>query len=359
MLPLVGGEIKHHERQDEKPMSDELAFVEEIRAHPEDDDRRLVYADYLEDEGDARGELIRTQIELQHLPVAAPQRVSLMRREDELLAAYGDQWLEPLRRLGAQGLSIRCFQRGLIERVRTSAHDFVKNAQALCAAAPALHCVELREPASAAAQLNKMVWPTQLTGLDLGAANVSEELVETLSNALWTPQLCELNLQFNQLGDRGASALATWNCPALRVLKLGMNNIGATGLTALCRWQPLWNVESLALNLNPLGDAASQLGMPVQRLESSVLVENPGHAWRSLDLASVRLSSNGLGLLLQHGQLQTVRHLNLRANSIDRAGWQALAESLGSQLQWLDTRNNQARLDDDIATRFINCEVLR
>lgn len=340
-------------------MSEELAFVEEIRAHPEDDDRRLVYADYLEDEGDARGELIRTQIELQHLPVAAPQRVSLMRREDELLAAYGDQWLEPLRRLGAQGLSIRCFQRGLIERVRISAHDFVKNAQALCAAAPALHCVELREPASAATQLSKAAWPVQLTGLDLGAANVSDELIETLASAPWPPQLRELNLQFNRLGDRGAAALATWNCPELRVLKLGMNNIGATGLTALCRWHPLWNVESLALNLNPLGDAAAQLGMPVQRLESSVLVEHPGHAWRSLDLASVRLSSNGLELLLQHSQLQNMRHLNLRANDIDDAGWQALADSLGSQLKWLDTRNNRGRVDDELAARFTNGQVLR
>ena len=359
MLPLAGGEIKHRKRQDEKLMSDELAFVEEIRAHPEDDDRRLVYADYLEDEGDARGELIRTQIELQHLPVAAPQRVSLMRREDELLAAYGDQWLEPLRRLGAQGLSIRCFQRGLIERVRIHARDFVRNAQALCAAAPALHCVELREPATAAAQLNTLTWPTQLTGLDLGATNVSGELIEALASASWMHQLREINLQFNQLGDRGAGALATWNCPELRVLKLGMNNIGAAGLTALCRWRPLWSVESLALNLNPLGDAAGQLGLPVQRHDSSVLVENAGHAWRSLDLASVRLSSRALGQLLQHGQLQAVRHLNLRANSIDVAGWQALADALGSQLQWLDTRNNPASLDDAMAARFINCQVLR
>lgn len=359
MLPLVGGEIKHRERQDEKPMSDELAFIEEIRAHPEDDDRRLVYADYLEDEGDARGELIRTQIELQHLPVAAPQRVSLMRREDELLTAYGDQWLEPLRRLGAQGLSIRCFQRGLIERVRMNARDFARNAQALCTAAPALHCVELREPATAAQQLSTMTWPAQLTGLDLGAANVSEELIEALASAPWTQQLRELNLQFNQLGDRGAGALATWNCPELQVLKLGMNNIGPAGLTALCRWQPLWSVESLALNLNPLGDAAGQLGMPVQRLDSSVLVENAGHAWRNLDLASVRLNSHALGMLLQHGQLPAVRHLNLRANSIDRTGWQVLAEAFGSQLRWLDTRNNPTRLDDDIAARFSNCEVLR
>jgi hypothetical protein len=54
-----------------------------------------------------------------------------------------------------------------------------------------------------------------------------------------------------------------------------------------------------------------------------------------------------------------VQHLNLRANRIDYEGWQALATALGSQLRWLDTRNNSGRLDTGLAQRFVNCQVLR
>src|SRR5262245_43036044 len=48
--------------------SEQLAFWSAIRANPDDDTPRLVYADWLQENGDeARAEFIRTQIELEHL----------------------------------------------------------------------------------------------------------------------------------------------------------------------------------------------------------------------------------------------------------------------------------------------------
>jgi uncharacterized protein (TIGR02996 family) len=330
-------------------MYDERTFIEEIRANPGDDDRRLVYADFLEDDGDPRGELIRVQIELERLPLAAPERVTLMRREDALLAANGERWIEPLRRLGAQGLSIRCFHRGLIERVRLTAREFCANAQALCDVAPALGCVELREPQAAVEQLVRMTWPKQITGLDLSATNVTADLLRRLSDAPLTKFLHALNLQFNQSGDTGAEALVWWNSPYLEEAKLGMNSIGPGGMEHLRRWQPLWNLQSLALNLNPLGDAGiAQLAVATGR----------DRRWQQLDLASCRLTSRAIDNLLKvvGGTLQT---LNLRANAIDQEGWQRLSDVLGPTLLHLDTRNNKDAMTAEVAGRFTNATVLR
>lgn len=44
--------------------NEELGFIEDIRANPEDDDLRLIYADWLEEHDDPLGELIRIQCEL-------------------------------------------------------------------------------------------------------------------------------------------------------------------------------------------------------------------------------------------------------------------------------------------------------
>ncbi len=40
-------------------MNDEAALLAAMSAHPEDNHQRLIYADWLEERGDPRGELIR------------------------------------------------------------------------------------------------------------------------------------------------------------------------------------------------------------------------------------------------------------------------------------------------------------
>ena len=86
-------------------MDDEHPFIAEIRALPRDDAPRLIYADYLDDAGDPQGELIRVQVALSHLAPGDPERREFELREDDLLEAYADEWLAPLRELGAEGIS--------------------------------------------------------------------------------------------------------------------------------------------------------------------------------------------------------------------------------------------------------------
>src|SRR4051812_38202157 len=73
------------------------AFLQDIKDHPEDDTRRLIFADWLEEHGDPRGELIRVQCELARLGEDDPRTDDLCRREQALLKRHEAAWLGPLR----------------------------------------------------------------------------------------------------------------------------------------------------------------------------------------------------------------------------------------------------------------------
>src|SRR5258708_34922191 len=79
-----------------KPMSGELAkgFLDDIVANIDDDTPRLVYADWLTENGqDERAEFIRVQVERARLPAWDAAQVRLRLREQELLARHGEMWL--------------------------------------------------------------------------------------------------------------------------------------------------------------------------------------------------------------------------------------------------------------------------
>ena len=68
----------------------ENEFYKAIEAEPANPVPRLVYADWLDEQGDLRGELLRIQEELRHLNV--PRRAEKERRMHELL----NEGVEPL-----------------------------------------------------------------------------------------------------------------------------------------------------------------------------------------------------------------------------------------------------------------------
>jgi uncharacterized protein (TIGR02996 family) len=66
----------------------ETAFIDAIRKNPDDDDARAVYADWLEEHGDARGEYLRLEAQLNRIPL----------RLIELARAINPLWLEAVAR---------------------------------------------------------------------------------------------------------------------------------------------------------------------------------------------------------------------------------------------------------------------
>lgn len=87
-------------------MPDAAPFLAAIRAAPDDDAPRLIYADWLDEHGQPeRAEFIRVQCEL-----ARRESPELRKRESELLAGRRDELAEPLT---APGLQFR-FWRGFV-----------------------------------------------------------------------------------------------------------------------------------------------------------------------------------------------------------------------------------------------------
>lgn len=96
------------------------AFLADIIEHPDDDAPRLIYADWLEDHGDAsRAEFIRVQCELARLPPHALLIVGKHHRKDSEIVLRVPSWL----RVGdyIQDGSVTCIVRALVRHAAGSA----------------------------------------------------------------------------------------------------------------------------------------------------------------------------------------------------------------------------------------------
>jgi uncharacterized protein (TIGR02996 family) len=70
----------------------EAGFLEDILDHPEDDVPRLIYADWLTERGDPRGDFIRVQCQLPRVPRSDPRHSALAAAAWDLLNAHGNDW---------------------------------------------------------------------------------------------------------------------------------------------------------------------------------------------------------------------------------------------------------------------------
>jgi uncharacterized protein (TIGR02996 family) len=73
---------------------DERDFLAAIQATPADDILRLVYADWLDERGDCRGEFLRLQIQLKSLDPDHLQRAGAENRLSILRRNIDPSWLE-------------------------------------------------------------------------------------------------------------------------------------------------------------------------------------------------------------------------------------------------------------------------
>lgn len=78
-------------------MTQEATFLASIAAAPNDVALRLVYADWLDERGDPRGELVRIEEKMHQLPVFSDRYWQLKPRRNELLAQADEDWLVAMR----------------------------------------------------------------------------------------------------------------------------------------------------------------------------------------------------------------------------------------------------------------------
>ena len=111
---------------------EEWAFHQTVLESPDDEDIRLIFADWLDDRDDPRGEFIRIQCQLAKLFAHDEQRAGLVRRERELWAEHGEHWRSYLPAV----LRSAPFQRGFVEAVEMTVPTPRSRQRAVFASAP-------------------------------------------------------------------------------------------------------------------------------------------------------------------------------------------------------------------------------
>lgn len=79
-------------------MNEENAFFQAVLASPEDTTLRLIYADWLDERGDPRGEFLRIVLEMSPLPVCSTRYQELRCRRDRISIGFDSEWLKTMLR---------------------------------------------------------------------------------------------------------------------------------------------------------------------------------------------------------------------------------------------------------------------
>ncbi len=269
------------------------AFLQEILARPDDDVPRLIYADWLEEQGDVRCELIRVQCAVWGMEEHHPEFRRLRQRELALLRRYKNDWLGPITAM----IFDAKFHRGFVREVTAGPRQFLRNQEALFRLAPIqrVNLSGLSEDAARemAAQENLR----RITELRLAGGGVNGQMTDSLfTSPHWTQLRC-----------------LTW--------RGDMNPSVRTALAAALEHLPL---ESFALD-------GVYLGGPGARLFESI---GPNPSLRRLDLSSAGIGAEGAHYLASTRWLVDLRELILAHNRIGDYGLHLLAES--SKIQQLD-----------------------
>ncbi len=329
-------------------MTDDAAFLAAIADRPDDDLPRLVFADYLDEHGDAaRAEFIRVQCELATLSRTDARVPALTEREEELLAAHKKRWELP--NVGRQ-----TFRRGFVEVVDTTADRFLAAARRFLALVPVrelrLRNADRRIPELAALPIFARVESLDFANNTLGAGSRITRFfgtadlprlrtVKLRNNRLWAeaitelaatpvaPQLARLDLSGNPFADAGAEALAAAtglrNLTALELRNDELtfsDSIHAAGAVALAESEALPRLRLLDLGSQYIGDAG---------LIAVVNSRNAEHLTH-LDVSYNEIGAageSGYEALATSPRLGRLVELNLSGNAIDRRGAMALLGS--------------------------------
>ena len=339
-------------------MTQEEVFLQRITQNPDDDAPRLVYADWLEERGDAdRAEFIRLQCALARAAPDTPASTRLQRRQQRLLREHEAAWRGGLPKL--RGVRWGKFWRGFVAGATvTRGPALAAAAPALFAAAPVqrLHIEAL--DAAGAAGLAAIPPTARLTHLRARPTNeyAAEGEVNAAVPLAHLPQLSyltELDLDYMGVGPAGAEALAASPyLGRLRVLTLGAGAVGE-GVRALLTSDRLASLTVLDLwnNSNITGEVLAAVDplavrprLEVLRLQGShlrgegaVLARVVGALpLRELTVSWCVLGDAGAQALAGAAGLSSLRKLDITGNEISAAGMGALlnASWAGGVTDW-------------------------
>lgn len=301
-------------------------FLQAIVEEPDNDLPRLIYADWLDEQGDPRGEFIRVQCELAQLDLYDPARKPLEERQDTLFKKHKAKWIKDLKVAAIRNYE---FRRGFVEQVTLNAKNHLQNAEALLDQVPTIRGMKINDIKPVIDELIESKWLERIESLNLTAARMGTRRLKRLVRSKHLTNIRELDLTSNGIGMMGFKALMEADTlPSLR--KLVLNNLETStteGLGEIAQgrlWSQLTGVE---LSQNDWEDT-----------NFCELAENwPRCGWKQFATTYNRFSHVGLNAFLANGHADELERLSFLhcANLRDEA-FTLLAQANLRNLQFLN-----------------------
>jgi uncharacterized protein (TIGR02996 family) len=297
------------------PGTEQLALWSAIRANPDDDTPRLVYADWLQENGeDERAEFIRVQCQLAAIDDRQEnfqQARQLLTRSKRLLNPNRHRWTQPLfgivqcdldRESHYEVYKARQWQGGI-----SFTRGFASPSLTVHQAVRVIEAEHTLEPLSRVSldsylavrrvpDLRILARHNTLCVYSLTLHHCDDAVAESLAAAPWLARVESLSLVSGQLGNVGVTALFQDRPTGkLRMLDLRGNLIDTPGAIALAGSPFLSGVTQLHVTNNCIGDI-------------------------------------GVIALAESPHLSHVRRISLDGNPIGPKVWQQLRERFGDSL---------------------------
>jgi uncharacterized protein (TIGR02996 family) len=310
-----------------------------IIASPDDDAPRLVYADWLLERGDPRGEFIQIQCALGHTLHGAkgiiyvsdkdaknpPTREELEKRESALLNKHQKDWLQPIRRY------IRTWEwkRGFVDRVEADGATFIAGAGTVFSETPLSHAELTGLKAAHFPLFAKEPAFRTLRSLSLARQRIGPKTAMVFLSPHWCG-LRSLDIWGNPLTSVGVATLASAkHFDALKTLDVAKTDMKLAGLEALTKAEFFPRLEHLNLDVGYDADGSRAMGPAA----GAALLR--GTSLVSLSLIGCGLGDEGLKAIVTSSALPNLESIHLSGNDITEEGAMALAKS--KHLQKLHT----------------------
>lgn len=377
-------------------MSDREALLAAIRATPADDLPRLVYADWLEENGESlpplerksardRAGFIRAQVEAARAESFSPAAREADERANHFLTEKNlEAWTWHLR-----GRMLEtAFERGFIERATVDAAEFPSDADALFDAEP-IRSIRVCRPNPRRAEFEVLLAPffevarlEQIASLDVQGVELQYDDCEKLAASPHLAGLTSLSLRGNpifppwfrgfvegdlwpnltgldlaDIGNLGPAIAAGFRAADHRRFKtLDLSGVGfrSEDLKRALGSECVSEVEELRLRW----DGGSTLRGTLTHLELGWVI--PWEFLRLLDLDGQGIGPEGVQEIARHERAANLRWLGLARNQIGHSGAKLLTQDSLLKPYFLDVRHNDLGAKDVLAlkSRFPEAVVL-
>ena len=309
-------------------MHDHAAFLAAVTANPDDDLPRLVYADWLEENGEAaRAEFIRIQCELERCTPDDDRRATLQKREAALLKKHRVAWTAEAAE--ANLATDWRFRRGFLHAASVAAQRFHAVAEPLFRVAPTVRAVTLTQGSGAVEGILRTPQLTKVSELTLskmctcGRCAILAEL-RTLFASPLVANLTHLTVAEDRIDPETVAALVSSpHLTRVRGLDLSQNAVGLGGVRVLAAARGFTELKELNLSENGISASGGQVLARASWLKGL----------RVLNLSRNRLTDTSGKSLLNAEFGDDLVKLELRTNEFGREVKRLLQSKYGSRVQ--------------------------